>query len=264
MNGIFDAISAAMRKPVILSKLAARKKVTGEFDLSRPQDVLVSVSEQLGLIWYSDGQAIYVYDATEMRNAVIVLRNTSFSVVESFLKNSGLHDPRFPLRSDNRNATFYVSGPPIYVDLITSTAKYLDQKSDTFDGRESIAVIQLHNTFVEDRSFKYRDEKIVIPGISTVINKIISTGPTAGRSMTSDLPQDLLDSYAHEDAMATSNISHNASEVNVIAEPGTNSLLVRGSPEQVEYIRNLAKTLDIAKRHIELSVWIVDLQKEAF
>ncbi|WP_440864942.1 type III secretion system outer membrane ring subunit SctC [Symbiopectobacterium purcellii] len=277
VNGIFDAISAAMRKPFILSKLAVRKKVTGEFDLSRPKDVLVSLSEQLGLIWYSDGQAIYVYDATEMRNAVIVLRNTSFSTVESFLKNSGLHDPRFPLRSDNRNATFYVSGPPIYVDLITSTAKYLDQKNDTFDGREIIAVIQLHNTFVEDRSFKYRDEKIVIPGISTVINKIISTAPTAGRSMqvvprkpvkseldTSDLPQDLLDSYAHEDAMAAVNIAHTDSEVSVIAEPGTNSILVRGSPQQVEYIRSLAKTLDVAKRHIELSVWIVDLQKEAF
>ncbi|MGK2888128.1 MAG: hypothetical protein ACSLEN_00330 [Candidatus Malihini olakiniferum] len=34
-----------MRKPVILSKMAARKKVIREFDLSRPQDVLVSVSE---------------------------------------------------------------------------------------------------------------------------------------------------------------------------------------------------------------------------
>lgn len=81
---------------------------------------------------------------------------------------------------------------------------------------------------------------------------------------TFDLPQNLLDSYAHEDAMAAANIARDASEVSVIAEPGTNSLLVRGSPEQFEYIRNLAKTLDVAKQHIELSVWIVDLQKEAF
>lgn len=88
--------------------------------------------------------------------------------------------------------------------------------------------------------------------------------PVKSELDTSDLPQDVLDNYAYQDAMATANIAHTASEVSVIAEPGSNSLLVRGSPEQVEYIRSLAKTLDIAKRHIELSVWIVDLQKEAF
>lgn len=277
-NGIFDAISSAMKKPVILSKIAARKKITGEFDLSRPQNVLVSVSEQLGLIWYDDGQAIYVYDASEMRNAVIVLRNVSFNVVDSFLKNAGLFDKRYPLRSDNRNATFYVSGPPIYVDLITSTAKYLDQKNDTFDGRESIAVIALSNTFVEDRSYRYRDDRIVIPGMARVINQIISSGSTVNKSVPSvarrkpvkpeldmsDFPQDVLDDYAQADAAAAASTATSSTEVSVIADPSTNSLLVRGSREQVEYIRSLAKTLDVPKRHIELSVWIVDLQKEAF
>ncbi|MGK2888127.1 MAG: secretin N-terminal domain-containing protein [Candidatus Malihini olakiniferum] len=139
----------------------------------------------------------------------------------------------------------------------------MNKKNDTFNDRESILVIQLHNIFVEEHSFKYRDENIVISGISKVINKIINTGSTAGISIqflprksvkseldTSDFPQDLLDSYTYEDAMATAYIAHTASEVSVIAEPGTNSLLVRGSPEQVEYIRNLSKTLDIAKRYI--------------
>ncbi|CNF34655.1 type III secretion system outer membrane ring subunit SctC [Yersinia kristensenii] len=274
VNGIFDAISSVMKKPVILSKLAARKKITGEFDLSHPQNALVTVSQELGLIWYSDGQAIYFYDASEMRNAVIMLRNISFNTLESFLKNSGLFDPRFPLSSDNHNAIFYVSGPPIYVDLITSTARYLDQKTETFNGQESIAVIAVQNTFVEDRAYNFRQERMVIPGMANVINRIIGSGqliPTTIKASlrgkeaesgldTSDLPQDVLESYMEIDGRTPPE----QNSVNVIADPGSNSLLVRGSPEQVEYIRSLAKTLDFPKRHIELSVWIVDLSKEAF
>ncbi|MFU9137580.1 type III secretion system outer membrane ring subunit SctC [Erwinia tasmaniensis] len=280
VKGIFDAISSIMRKPVILSKIAVRKKISGEFDITRPQGVLTAISDQLGLIWYNDGQAIYVYDASEIRNAVIVLRNTSFSVVSDFLQNSGLYDTRYPLRSDQRNSTFYVSGPPIYIELISNAAKYLDQKSDGYDGRENIAVIPLYNTFVEDREYNYRNDKIIIPGISTVVNRVMSNGMSSGGRIQNtkkklveneDMgPDDFSDSgdgggagYIQMiDGQVRTPLTRNG--MSIISDPGTNSLLVRGSAEQVEYIRNLVSSLDKKKRHIELSVWIVDLQKEAF
>lgn len=280
VKGIFDAISSVMRKPVILSKIAVRKKISGEFDITKPQGVLTAISDQLGLIWYNDGQAIYVYDASEIRNAVIVLRNTSFNVVNDFLKNSGLYDARYPLRSDQRNTTFYVSGPPIYIDLISNAAKYLDQKSDGYDGRENIAVIPLYNTFVEDREYSYRKDKIIIPGISTVVNRVMSNDNSSGgriqRTQTKPVEND--DVWPHSlsesgdaspitdvqmlDGQVRSPLTGNG--MSIISDPGTNSLLVRGSAEQVDYIRNLVSSLDKQKRHIELSVWIVDLQKEAF
>lgn len=280
IKGFFDALSSVMKKPVVISKIAARKKISGEFDVSRPPKVLGAVAEQLSLIWYDDGQAIYIYDSSEIRNSVIVLRNTSFNVVKSFLKDSGLYDERYPLRSDNRNATFYVSGPPIYIDLISNAAKFLDQKSDGYDGRENLAVIPLFNTFVEDREYRYRDEKIIIPGISSVVNRIMSNGASPGGSvqvtpkkkaaagedemLLGSFPEggvneqgvQVLDSQVHTPTTGNG--------MSIISDPGSNSLLVRGSAEQVAYIRNLVHSLDIAKRHIELSVWIVDLQKEAF
>ncbi|VEB43322.1 type III secretion system outer membrane pore InvG [Chromobacterium violaceum] len=48
----------------------------------------------------------------------------------------------------------------------------------------------------------------------------------------------------------------------MIAYPDTNSLLVKGTAEQVRFIENLARALDVAKRHVELSLWIIDLQKD--
>lgn len=174
VKGIFDALSSTMHKPIVISKIAARKKISGEFDMTRPEQVVDAVANQLSLIWYNDNQAIYIYDSSEIRNAVIVLKNTSLNVVVNFLKSSGLYDTRYPIRADNRSQTFYVSGPPIYIDLIGNAAKFLDRKSDGFDGRENLAVIPLFNTFVDDREYTYRSEKITIPGMASVVNRVMS------------------------------------------------------------------------------------------
>src|SRR5476649_191486 len=103
----FDALSSRLGKPVIASKLVARKHISGEFDFSNPQALLEKVVQQLGLIWYFDGQAIYVYDASELRNAVISLNNITLGTLENFLRNSGLYDARFPLKGDSGTGTFY-------------------------------------------------------------------------------------------------------------------------------------------------------------
>ncbi|MFP2423874.1 type III secretion system outer membrane ring subunit SctC [Pseudescherichia vulneris] len=278
VKGIFDALSSAMQKPIVISKIAARKKISGEFDMARPEQVVDAVANQLSLIWYNDNQAIYIYDSSEIRNAVIVLKNTSLNVVVNFLKTSGLYDTRYPIRADNRSQTFYVSGPPIYIDLIGNAAKFLDRKSDGFDGRENLAVIPLFNTFVDDREYTYRSEKITIPGIASVVNRVMSSGQAPGGvvQMSPPIKDDalLLKSFPGDtNESEPSEIKRLETEtkalptghgMSIIADPGTNSLLVRGSAEQVSYIRNLVNSLDISKRHVELSVWIVDLQKDAF
>ncbi|RBH51419.1 EscC/YscC/HrcC family type III secretion system outer membrane ring protein, partial [Pseudomonas sp. MWU13-2860] len=172
LRSFFDAISSRLKKPVIVSKQAARKQISGDFDLANPQALLDKMTQQLGLIWYHDGQAIYVYDASETRNAVVSLRNVSLSAFNDFLRKSGLYDKRYPLRGDNRSGTFYVSGPPVFVDLVVNAAGFMDKQSDGIElGRQKIGVVRLNNTFVSDRSYELRDQKIVIPGMATVIEK---------------------------------------------------------------------------------------------
>ncbi|WP_258089428.1 type III secretion system outer membrane ring subunit SctC [Serratia liquefaciens] len=283
IKGLTDALSSRMNKPIIISKLVAAKKISGDFELQNPQAFIERISEQLGLIWYHDGQAIYLYDASEMRSVIITLRNTSLSAVSNFLRKSGLYDQRYPLRSDGINSTFYLSGPPAYVELVTNTTKLLDEKNDDLDGRSKVSSIPLFNTFVEDRQFNYRDQKITVPGVANVIRNLLNnrdsggeiTAPVAAISAASDkvpaseklrdfpginlekLPKAVM---SLENAMKG---RPSASGFKIVANPGTNSLLVKGSSEQIAFVTNIINTLDVPKRHIELSVWIVDLQKDA-
>ncbi len=280
----FDALSSRLGKPVIVSKLAARKQISGEFDFSHPQALLEQISQQLGLIWYHDGQAIYVYDASEMRNSVMSLRNTSFSALNNFLRNSKLHDQRYALRGDDNSGTFYVSGPPVYVDLVLNSAKFMDEQPETAGGSEKTAVIRLSNTFVGDRTYELRGEKVTIPGIATVIDQLLhGTNQRGGRDaqpqvlnlVPEAMPAPSMPEFNMEnigvrgmDYQPRSSLAEalraeaGSGTINVIANPDTNSLLVKGSARQVQLVTNLVTALDTAKRHVELSLWIVDLQKE--
>ncbi|QWA10513.1 type III secretion system outer membrane ring subunit SctC [Sodalis ligni] len=282
----FDALSSRLGKPVIVSKLAARKHISGEFDFSHPQALLEQISQQLGLIWYHDGQAVYVYDAGEMRNSVMSLRNTSFSALNNFLRNSQLYDKRYALRGDDNSGTFYVSGPPVYVDLVLNTAKFMDEQPETASGGEKTAVIRLSNTFVGDRTYESRGEKITIPGIATVIDRLLhgetkkgekTVQPQVMNLVPDGMPAPAMPAFNQENIGARgmeyqprsslaealrAEAGTGTGAINVIANPDTNSLLVKGTPRQVQLVTNLVSALDIAKRHVELSLWIVDLQKE--
>lgn len=280
----FDALSSRLGKPVIVSKLAARKHISGEFDFSDPQALLEQISKQLGLIWYHDGQAIYVYDAGEMRNSVMSLRNTSFSAVNNFLQSARLYDSRFPLRGDDNSGTFYVSGPPVYVDLVMNTAKFMDEQPEPAGGSDKTAVIRLKNTFVGDRTYELRGEKVTVPGIATVIDQLLQSGAKNGNREiapqvlnfgTDAMPAPPMPAFNGDNLSASATPFQPRSslaealraeaaggDIKVIANPDTNSLLMKGNARQVQLVTNLVTALDTAKRHVELSLWIVDLQKE--
>lgn len=273
----FSELSGSLGKPVIVSKAAATKRIGGTFDLRTPQQTFERISVQMGLIWYSDGQAIYLYDASEIKSAMASLQTLTVAKLLGFLKQSGLHDARYPLRTDGLR-TFHVSGPPIYVDLVLQAAGLMDnQRSELLLGKQQIGVIHVRNTFVNDRQYELRDDKVTIPGLATVIEALLrgekhqvepsvaqAPEPRARGAMPVFPLEGLANTSSEQDPTAPRIIAREvaAGNIRVVAYPDTNSLLVKGLPEQVRFIENLVNALDTPKRHVELSLWIIDLHKD--
>lgn len=273
----FSELSGSLGRPVIVSKVAAAKRIGGTFDLRSPQQTFERVSVQMGLIWYSDGQAIYLYDASEIKSSMASLQTLTVAKLLAFLQQSGLHDTRYPLRNDGLR-TFHVSGPPIYVDIVLQAAQLMDnQRSDLLLGKQQIGVIQVRNTFVSDRKYELRDEKVTIPGLATVIEELLrgekqqvepsvaqAPAPRSRGAMPVFPLEGLASAASDQDPTAPRVIAREvaAGNIRVVAYPDTNSLLVKGLPEQVRFIENLVNALDISKRHVELSLWIIDLHKD--
>ena len=273
----FSELSGPLGKPVIVSKAAAAKRISGTFDLLTPQRTFERVSLQMGLIWYTDGQAIYLYDATEFKSSMMSLQTLTVARLQAFLERSGLHDKRYPLRHDGLR-TFHVSGPPMYVDLVVQAAGMMDnQRSELLLGKQQIGVIQVRNTFVSDLKYELRDDKVTIPGLATVIEQLLrgekrevepsvaqAVAPRPQGQMPAFPLEGLASAPSDQDPAAPRVIARDvaAGNIRVVAYPDTNSLLVKGLPEQVRFIENLVSALDTPKRHVELSLWIIDLHKD--
>lgn len=83
---VFDAIAERLNKPIILSKLAAQKRITGNFNLAHADEMFKALTRRIALVWYDDGAAIYVYDNSEMRSAIIPMNNASSHQVLNYIK----------------------------------------------------------------------------------------------------------------------------------------------------------------------------------
>ncbi|EFW9294506.1 EscC/YscC/HrcC family type III secretion system outer membrane ring protein [Shigella flexneri] len=268
VGAFFERFSALLNYPIVVSKQAAKKRISGEFDLSNPEEMLEKLTLLVGLIWYKDGNALYIYDSGELISKVILLENISLNYLIQYLKDANLYDHRYPIRGNISDKTFYISGPPALVELVANTATLLDkQVSSIGTDKVNFGVIKLKNTFVSDRTYNMRGEDIVIPGVATVVERLLNNGKALSnrKAQNDQMPPFNITQKVSEDSndFSFSSVTNSSilEDVSLIAYPETNSILVKGNDQQIQIIRDIITQLDVAKRHIELSLWIIDIDK---
>ncbi len=269
---IFYVIGGLLHKSVTVSTLASQKHITGDFNLTEPWKVLSSIAAKMGLIWYYDGSSIYVYDSQEVKSKIIKLSYAPFIRLQAYLKSTGLYDERFPLRSTPNAGSFYVSGPPVYVELVSAAAKYIDSSYSRPDsGNVTVRVINLRNTFVNDRNYVQRGASVTIPGVASVLNELLNERSYKGYSLEVRKNQEnnvgnkvVMPSFPSNELAFSSNSDSFAETVplNIVAYTDTNSLLIRGSERQVDFVADIVSAIDVPKKQIQLSLWIIDISKD--
>jgi type III secretion protein C len=235
LHTVFTALSVPLGLPIVVSREVARKRVTETVDLEAPQHTLETLALRHGLIWYSDGQVLYLYDASEAKSSAVTLRHISVDRFRGLMRRAGLDETRYPLRVSGAR-TFYVCGPPNYVDHLLHLAQLMDrERGDLRVGTQAFSVVHVLNTPVADRAYTMGNEKITVPGIASAIETVLAAeqkGPLADKNLA------------------------------VIAYPDTNSLLIKGKPAQLGIIERLVAELDTPKRSIEVSLWKVDVDRD--
>lgn len=158
------------------------------------------------------------------------------------MRRSGLEEARYPLRASGARV-FYVSGPPNYVDHVLRLAQLMDrQRAELRLGPQRIGVVQVLNTHVADREYNMGDRTVTVPGMASMIEKLLAVEQESASPRQPGL-------------LADKNIS-------VLAYPDTNSLLIKGKPAQVSFIEGLVAELDVPKRAVEVSMWLVDVDRD--
>ncbi len=69
--------------------------------------------KRLSLLYFNDGESIYIYRDNEIQQQLFQVKNISLSKLKEYLQDVGLYDLRYPLHcAGHDQRTFYLSGPP--------------------------------------------------------------------------------------------------------------------------------------------------------
>jgi type II secretory pathway component GspD/PulD (secretin) len=292
---VFRALGTEIGKPIQMSRKSRRARITGNFALDRPFDVVEKITSSLGLVWYFDGHAIFIYDGSEVVSTVISLSSETVTKLIAFLKENSLYDKRYPIRKGSQGLV-YLSGPPKYIEIVRSSvelitpaaAQGMPSQGTGGSGRQ-VDVVKLRYISVDDRRYEQRGNERMIPGLASVLRdvwkdradvRVAPSAPTTrpgetperapGTSADSDSTERLLPllppgvkelpPFRNEEANA-GYVPLRDSLLRVVAYPSNNSLLLSGTTAQISAAKQLIAKLDVAKRQVELSLWVIDISQ---
>ncbi|EKY4193900.1 type III secretion system outer membrane ring subunit SctC [Vibrio harveyi] len=231
-------------------------RVSGRFTPEDPAEFLDYLAQVYNLMWYFDGAVLHVYKATETRSRLLQLELLTARELRSTLISTGIWDSRYGWRAAENKGLVYLAGPPRYVDLVVQTAEALEsrlvQKSNSTD-ELFVDIIPLKYASATDREITYRDQGVTVPGIASVLSRVLSGVQTQVK-----VANESDEAGASKSATVTKKASVH-SGASVEAEPGLNAIIVRDTQARLPLYRKLIAQLDQPQSRIEVALSIVDI-----
>lgn len=271
----FQALSALLERPVILSTASKKMEVSGQFDLTDSMLALKVFCHDMGLIWYFDGLAIYVYRQDELTSALVRLEHMSVEGLVRSLRDAGLYDETYPLKARPDAHSFYLAGPPKYVQLVTQTAALLDKQQqlaqeDRGGVTATVAVVRVRYRPIFARTLTLRGEKVTEPGLIDTL-RALWTGAdrlTLTASREAGQPPSLLPPVLEEatpavegETVALTAPQSSGQQLWILGDNDSNSVILRGDPTQIRDARYLIRQLDNPRQQVQLGLQIIDVKE---
>ncbi|WP_217273961.1 type III secretion system outer membrane ring subunit SctC [Shewanella sp. VB17] len=234
------------------------EQISGRFTPEDPTAFLNYLSSLYNLIWYYDGAVLYVNKAVETQSKLIQLKQVPVRELRSTLESTGIWDQRFGWKAITGKGSVYVAGPPRYVQLVIQIAEVLEQHESQQVAKDDdfyIEIIPLRYASATDRTISYRDQEIVVPGIATILENILSGVDANIVSGKADIDKGSGDDKKRQ----PDTVSRFRSGAMVQAEPGINSIVVRDARSRLPLYRRLIEQLDRPQAQIEVGLSIIDI-----
>ena len=252
--------------PIVLSEFV-KGVVNGRFGPLSPVEFLDKMAHINNLIWYFDGNTLYIYNSQEIEKKIISLQYMSAEKFRQTLIDVGIWDNRFYWRAKPAEGLIYLSGPPRYMELVTQTASLLDSKAGSRQKSEtSVKVFPLKYAWADDRNFNFRNQQVTIPGVASILRKIVQGG---GISMSGGTTRQTMQSVQKATPAggskqppaapppAGSNVKAENTYIN--ADRRLNAVIVHDLTSKMAMYASLINTLDKPLAQVEINVSIIDI-----
>ena len=252
--------------PIIISA-GVGGVVNGRIGPLAPVEFLDKVAQLHALIWYFDGNTLYVYSSNEIDKEIINLQFIGTEEFRKTLMEIGIWDSRFYWRARPEEGIIYLSGPPRYMELVSETAHLLDGKSGARQKSQlTVKVFPLRYAWADDRTFNFRDQNVIVPGVATVLRQIAHGGgisaaaaPAAAPAAARSVPgvQPVPPAGQMPAPAASGNVM--ADTVFINADRRLNAVIIHDLESKMSMYESLINTLDKPLAQVEINVSIIDI-----
>ncbi|MBO9480100.1 type III secretion system outer membrane ring subunit SctC [Salinisphaera sp. G21_0] len=251
-------------------------EVNGKIGPMTPVDFLDHLANIYGFIWYFDGHTLFVYDGSSSSQQIISLNYLPIKQLKKTLKKIGIWDGRFFWKEQPKEGLVFISGPPRYIELVSQTALLLDAKEgERQKSKLTVRTFPLKYAWATDKSFSFRGQQLTVPGVATILTRIIKGGGVAqvtkqGLPNPSVAPAESV-SRSGEPSMKDGsessagdplNAGVEADEVYINADPRLNAIIVHDLESKMPMYEELVASLDKPTSQIEISVSIIDINTQ--
>lgn len=130
LKDFLTELAATQKTPIVISE-KVDSVVSGYYREMTPQDIFLNVVKANGLLWYFDGDTLFVNREDELQTGSVSLSNTSASEFTSSLERLGVLDHHYHWVSSDVDQMVYFKGPEQFVTAVLEMSKVLDKKQTT-------------------------------------------------------------------------------------------------------------------------------------
>lgn len=227
--------------------------------------------------WFVYNNTLYVSPQSEQTSRRLKISPDAAPDIKQALQGVGLLEPRFGWGELPDEGVVLVTGPPKYVDLIAEFSK--KSEPETSEDKQMMA-FPLKYADVADRTIKFRDQTLVVPGVATMLNELLgqaSNNSASGNTTNpagsgGDSPYQAMQSESR--SIIQQMIGRNTRvgrgdqatsgatlQGKVSADVRNNTLLVRDNKKLHSEYQALVKMIDIPQKLVEIDAVIVDIDR---
>ena len=253
----FDTFGVTEGLSVVMSE-QVQGSFSGDFVDMPAQEFLERMCTMHNLTWYYDGAALYICSAGEVESQLVDLTYMKAGDVRAMLRELGVEDSRFPIKTANNDELIMVSGPPRYVELVLQTIEKADRLKQlrTFNEIET-RIFPLVNTWADNVSFRSSDPEsgAQIRGVAQILQELMAGGRNGQSREASTNHADTAESKM-QDAINGA--------VSPIIRPDNrlNAVIVRDVSTRMPMYEELIRQLDVPQRLVEIGVTVVEMSRD--
>ncbi|MCV9877521.1 type III secretion system outer membrane ring subunit SctC [Brenneria izbisi] len=225
--------------------------------------------------WFVYNNALYISPKDEQGSVRLEISEEAAPDLKQALSGIGLLDPRFGWGELPDEGVVLVTGPQAYIDLIRNFSQQREKKEE----RRKVMIFPLRYASVSDRTLQYRDQRVVIPGVATILNELMDgqrstpVGATGPVSAPTDASMDMMreNTRAMMVKLATRNNPERAGEAGrrqslsgkISADVRNNALLIRDDEKRRAEYQQLVEHIDVPQNLVNIDAIILDVDRSA-